>query len=504
MVVIGLDALDPILLSMWIDELPTFRSMIAEGTFGQMRSTIPPLTIPAWVTMLTGKPPEELGTFGLVDLQKDYSIRPFDPARWKGEYLWDIIGHSGRKVGVLGVPFLVSPYPVSGFLVTDPAWGEVRTFPDDFRTKMQVEKATGPTWRQLAVMWRNIEKEKRFILDVLEGNAPDFFFFYLPATDSTMHWGSRRELKDAYRKIDAFLSEIIPACKGQRVFIVSDHGCKEGTCAFNVPTFLARQGLLRPGESRLRGLRAVLVQTVIKLLYRIPNLRLLLTNISVTLAWRHQLMRPHLLERINLRKSQFIPAGAGGSWFAIWVNRVDNFDLGVVRADSEGKVLNHLIGIFSNLHDLNGRSVVKSILTREDLGYDHSLLFPDLVVQLEDPFVPSFEDLWSSTWLHYNELVHSDQGVFLAIGPDIRRHHKVDGIEITDLAPTVLHTLGNAIPQRLPGRVLREIFESTSELAKRDVKHEHLEEPSGAGRSLLTKDEEERIVKRLSALGYLG
>jgi predicted AlkP superfamily phosphohydrolase/phosphomutase len=508
-VMIGLDALDPKLLLAWIDELPTFRSMIENGTFGSMRSTIPPLTIPAWVTMLTGRKPATLGNFGLVDIKRNYSTRPVDPASWRGQYVWDLIGARKGKVGVLGVPFLASPYHVNGFLITDPAWGDVKAFPEHISTKLNAETACGPTWRQMRTMWLNIEKEKHFILDVLENAALDFFFFALPAIDSTMHWGgTMRECKDAYKRVDSFLSDILSACKNCQVFVVSDHGCKETAVTFNVPTYLARLGLLRFTESRLRMLRAELAQTAMMFLYRIPKFRLLLTNLSVILirrTWRHALWRPTLLQRIDLAHSQLFPAGVGGSWFGIWINRVNDFDLGWVQAGNEKELQSHLTMAISNLRDPErGRLVVKSVLTREELGYRERSRFPDLAVQLADPYVPTFEDLPSSLWLHIRQLVHSDYGVFLAIGPGIRRKRRIDGIEIIDVAPTVLHTLGMAIPKHMPGRVLREIFEEKSGLATRDDKREGLEVASGLGDSSMSKEDEERIADRLRALGYLS
>lgn len=507
--VIGLDGLDPILLSAWIDELPTFRLMINEGTFGHMRSTIPPLTIPAWATMLTGKRPAKLGNFGLVDVEKDYSLRPVDPARWRGQYVWDLIGATGRRVGVLGVPFLSSPYPVNGFMITDPEWGEVKAFPQEFSTRIRTKKATGSTWRRMRAMWHNIEREKQFVLDILEDGALDFFFFALSATDYSMHWGTRKTLKDAYKKVDDFLSEIIPACKGRQILVVSDHGCKEATAAFNAGTLLAQLGMFRFRDTSVRGPRVKLARTAMSLFFRIPSLRLLLNliDVNVTHAWRHALVGRHraLLERIDMKEARLFPIPMTcGTWFGMCVNRVNDFDLGRVDAGSEERLLNSLIANISNLRDpASGRSIVKSVLTREDLGYDRSSRFPDLVVQLRDPYTPIFADLSSGTSLHYRELIHSDYGVFLAIGPGIRKQHRLRGLDLADVSPTLLHMLGMPVPDYMDGRVLREIFDTASEFATRDVKHEH-KDTLGAGPSLLSKEEENSIAERLKALGYLG
>ena len=507
LVILGLDALDPIWLWQWIDELPTFRSMIENGTFGPIHSTVPPLTVPAWVTMLTGRTPAELGSFGLFDLQKGYSYVAVDAARWKGEYLWDLVGARGKKVGVLGMPMLVSPYQVNGFLVTDPSLGETKAFPSGLSKKLSAQKSTGSTWKQMKVMWRMVEREKEFVLEAIRDGDLDFLFFALCAVDVALHWGTRKELKDAYLRIDAILSEIIEACKGCLVLVVSDHGCKEATTAFNVPAFLSRLGLLRFKRSGLSRLREELSQAIMRVFYRIPNLRVLVVNAGL-LAGRKRilgLLGSSLLNRVDFERTQIFPFGGGGSWFGIWANRIDQFELGQIRSEDKNNVLDHFIRAISGLRDpSNGKRVLKKLLTREDLGYEDAPRFPDLVVQLEDEYFPSFTPLRSSTLLRSRELVHSDNGVFLATGPGIKKDQRICGLGLLDIAPTALHMLGMPVPRCMNGRVLREIFERGSQFAKQDVSYENVEKEVAARHSTLTVEEEERIAQRLKSLGYLG
>lgn len=63
--VIGLDCAEPSLVfDRWREELPHLRQLMEAGTYGGLESTIPPITVPAWTRMLTGKDPGELGFYG--------------------------------------------------------------------------------------------------------------------------------------------------------------------------------------------------------------------------------------------------------------------------------------------------------------------------------------------------------------------------------------------------------------------------------------------------------
>jgi hypothetical protein len=54
---------------------------------------------------------------------------------------------------------------------------------------------------------------------------------------------------------------------------------------------------------------------------------------------------------------------------------------------------------------------------------------------------------------------HRPQGVFMAKGPGIRQGLSLPPLSITDVAPTLLYTLGLAIPKDLEGRVAAQILD---------------------------------------------
>ncbi len=63
--VIGLDCAEPTLVfERWRHHLPNLSRLMDAGSYGQLTSTIPAITVPAWASMLSSKDPGELGVYG--------------------------------------------------------------------------------------------------------------------------------------------------------------------------------------------------------------------------------------------------------------------------------------------------------------------------------------------------------------------------------------------------------------------------------------------------------
>ena len=76
--------------------------------------------------------------------------------------------------------------------------------------------------------------------------------------------------------------------------------------------------------------------------------------------------------------------------------------------------------------------------------------------------------------------------IFVAWGPPIRPGVALAGARVIDLAPTVLHLLGGAVPPELGGRILMEMFDAAA-----------------SGPDAYTAEDETLIVERLRSLGYM-
>ena len=76
--VIGLDCAEPhLVFERWREELPNLSRLMEPGTWGPLRSVDPPITVPAWSCMMSGRDPGELGIYGFRNrTAHDYARSP--------------------------------------------------------------------------------------------------------------------------------------------------------------------------------------------------------------------------------------------------------------------------------------------------------------------------------------------------------------------------------------------------------------------------------------------
>ena len=160
--VLGLDSAPPkILYENYGVKLEALRKIIDESSRYILRSCHPPITIPAWITMFTGKNPGELGIYGFRhrkpgDVRESYIV---NSSYIKVPTLWDVLGKKGFRVGVIGVPPTYPPKPIRGFLITDfttPGADKQYTFPPWL--KREIESRFGSYI--FDIVYRSHEKNK--------------------------------------------------------------------------------------------------------------------------------------------------------------------------------------------------------------------------------------------------------------------------------------------------------------------------------------------------------
>jgi predicted AlkP superfamily phosphohydrolase/phosphomutase len=95
--------------------MPNLSRLAAAGAHGPLRSTTPPITVPAWACMFSGRDPGEVGLYGFRSRTRGtYELTLPDSRSIKVKRAWDWLGEAGHRVAVLFVPPGHPPAPVRG------------------------------------------------------------------------------------------------------------------------------------------------------------------------------------------------------------------------------------------------------------------------------------------------------------------------------------------------------------------------------------------------------
>jgi arylsulfatase A-like enzyme len=101
---------------------------------------------------------------------------------------------------------------------------------------------------------------------------------------------------------------------------------------------------------------------------------------------------------------------------------------------------------------------------------------------------------------------HRMEGIFLAYGRRVAPGVRVEGADLTDLAPTILHLMGETVPTHMDGRVLHETIATDAAAATSgpSAGWEAEAEKDPSAEPAFTEEEEEVLAERLRNLGYVG
>ena len=484
--VIGLDGSCMDLIKPWANEgkLPTFKKLLSEGSYGYLESVTPPITVPAWNCLATGKNPGKIGCFGFIQKSPNsYDFRMLIPSARKERDVWDILSDFEKKVFILNAPNVISAYKVNGYMVSGfmcPS-KEKKAYPRslvDVLSDLNYDMELGDLLSYLAIsdsdlskMLKDITEQNWRALTYLLEKDWDFGFFVLQELDGIQHklWTQKDVILKHYQNIDRKLSELMDRLKKENdeanIIIVSDHGFGPNNKMFLINEWLANRGFLEVKKTMafelvnglIRTLKGPNILKILKLLMKFPLLmpiynRLFLRAVATPIIWDKT------------------KAFSYGNWGGIFINLEGREPKGVVRKEDYEKLRTKII-------DGLKKEQIKAY-RREDLYHGEYLEYaPDIIIQTNG-YIDSI-----SGKVGYNkefmegfplEGYHNRMnGTFIACGPDIKENSEM-GAMLYDIAPTILHMFGIPIPKDMDGRVLKEIFKG--DLATKDINYQKIDE----------------------------
>lgn len=452
--IIGLDCGEPSLIfDRWVEDLPNLRRLMQSGFWGNLESTMPPITVPAWSCMCTGRDPGELGIYGFRN-RRDHSYENLGIAtnlEVKAPRMWDLMGRVGKKSITVGVPQtfpIVNPpngCQVTCFLTpsTDSAYtyppelkdeisglvGEYMLDVKGFRTDDKdwlLKQIYEMTDRRFAVCKHLLTTrpwELFFLVEMGVDRIHHGFWQYMDTGHHRYEPGNPLEnaIHDYYVHLDARIGELLEVMdlNNTAIWVVSDHGAKRMDGGFCFNDWLIREGLLKM-KTPIDGKRKFQFADV-----DWPN----------TKVW-----------------------GEGGYYGRCFINKAGREPQGTVPADEYEAFRDQLIQRIESLTDHEGRPLNNRAYKPEELYQEVNNVAPDLVVIFGDlhwrsvgtignPDIYTFENDTGP-----DDANHAQQGMHILAHPSLKPG-RVDA-SIYDVAPTVLRGMGLDVPPGLRGKVL--------------------------------------------------
>jgi predicted AlkP superfamily phosphohydrolase/phosphomutase len=275
-VIIGLDCASPnLIFDEFFDDLPNLRKIMENGVYNELESTIPPITVPAWMSMFTGKDPGELGIYGFTNRQ-NYDYHSFSLVSSKSvkyRKLWDIFTQRGKQNIVIGVPLTYPPSPLKGNMITGfltASFESNYTYPKHLKNELAANTGhfifdvndfrTEDKERLLKDIYDMTDNHFK-IANYLARNKPwDLFVMVEMGTDRIHHgfWALHDKkhpkhikskfnsaIRDYYIHLDKKIGEFLNGIQDDfDVIIVSDHGIKPMYGGIAINDWLIKKGYL--------------------------------------------------------------------------------------------------------------------------------------------------------------------------------------------------------------------------------------------------------------------
>lgn len=538
-VLIGWDGATFDLLSPWMRNgtLPNLASLFARGSARKLRSVIPPVTPAAWTSILSGMNP---GKHGILDFNEfnatDYlqNDKLINSTHIAGSTIFDLLSERGLIVSSLQMPLTYPTWQISGLMlagIPNPDDSLSYTSPPgrDFGPLRPGKMQPGMGYDELFESHRfHIRRLTEICCDQIR-RGDDLVAVYFRESDDFHHlyWRLLGEdcpgydpkeaarignpIKSIYQLLDTSLGQIIAACENANCFLISDHGGTAiGVRRFYLNVWLAQHGYLKLNQSFLGGLER-LAYTVAKTIrpwfswYQLQKIQGQLGLGKVAARMRNN------TDAVDWETSRAFAILPCDPTIGVQVNVRGRESRGAVSpgADYE-RLRSELIDQLKKIKDPEGNPVVVDAVRKEEIFSGPYLdRMPDILVSVEKGIAVRSDfgkDVWGTaraTELQDLSGEHDMDGIFLAAGSDIQSTGFIPPASLLDVAPTLLYSLGEPVPQNMDGRVLADIFHPDF-CAEYEPQIGAAREVSvREGQDVYSEEEDAVIRERLQALGYL-
>jgi predicted AlkP superfamily phosphohydrolase/phosphomutase len=253
--------------------LPNFKSILGAGSRRSLVSVYPYVTAPAWASMFSGVNPGKHGVFDMFQLKND-TLHPPNLRNSDVPFLWDYLSWAGKRVLILGIPFIHPAPEVNGIFVTGRFVPRMTFFPEETHSLLGAsgyeynepwnkgrvkknrteevnrlgrnefgERLLADLERRITTSTRLLDRE-RWDVAVLVESLPDEVF-HLCYENAAM-------VDRTWLLVDRLVGEVRARMKDDDAFfIVSDHGFSDVDRVLYINYWLRANGYLYPKSMKV-------------------------------------------------------------------------------------------------------------------------------------------------------------------------------------------------------------------------------------------------------------
>jgi predicted AlkP superfamily phosphohydrolase/phosphomutase len=481
--ILGIDSLDPYVLSDHTAMLPNFARLMRESPTLLSRSVFPVDTIPAWASINTGLRPANHGLLYVYDIfdPKMGDLQKLSIDSVKGRTFWDYLSREGYRCVIVFPQLMYPPWDVNGAMVgVSPLerrldWVSTEltldAYPEHVMAKHDIPRTLRSLWAGFPGIKRLdewitlgkavLETEKSIAMSLSQKESWDLFFVYFNLLDVIQHrlWRFfdeqdptypgitrfKRTILDYYKIIDGFVGEYIDTYPDASVIVLSDHGHHSRPArTVNVNEFLRRAGYITAKGNRSQALSKVR-KSILDVSNRLNIehflIRLVVVNERLTKAGKSMYSSTGSIDQTKSRA--FLSNFAGIKSYpqgGIEINR----DL--VSEDEYEEIRSALIASLSDLRTPHREPLMEWVKAREDVdsGRFCERIYPDILFWLADGYGVGWE-LYSNLYgkAHDHNVAsggHNKDAVLLLRNIDKEVKDKVPSI--VSVAPSILDLFG--------------------------------------------------------------
>lgn len=459
---IGFDGADwRLVSSLMKKKLSNFNKLAKIGTAAPLESVIPPISPPAWASIVTGVNPGKHGVYEFVEFnRKSFSknIRP-NPIRIKK--IWNYLDEAGYRSIIINFPLMYPPEKINGITISGlmtPSSAKYFTYPKSLTEKLrnmgyEIEIHEVELFRLLHSnkeklynrLIQTMKKRAKISIELLTQENWDFSMVVFGETDRIQHffWNRPKKIRQCYIEMDKILGSFMSKIMDDDtvLMVVSDHGFRGISKYFYINSWLYSKGLL----SFKDGIKKVNIRE--KILRFLNKLRIgrLLNYIPKDFG--------RIIPDSKIRASDIDPTRTK----VYCISGYGYLVLNNLNSRDKTKIKRELLGITD---PENGKKVIKSVLEKEEAFFGEYIdRAPDLILIPDDDYF--FQDKYLSNKLfdkvenapglakRFGE--HSRIGVLFT---SIKNILSSETIRIYDIVPTVLSVFKISFPEYIDGTSL--------------------------------------------------